>query len=104
LIISQSFSDTKPTHLFIHPIVVGDKNCIGLFGFTFKNLTVTWMVVQKSLRFEDKVYVFNANDELANKEAVAEFKSKYSKFFTEKALEELSSIFLKGHDSNVRYY
>lgn len=104
LINSQYFSDTKPTDLFIYPIVVGDKKCIGLFGFIFKNLTVTWRVVQKVLRFEDKVYIFNAKDESANTEAVAEFKSKYKFLFSEKELEELTSNFLKGSESNVRYY
>ena len=104
LIISQSFSDTKPTHLFIHPIVVGDKKCVGLFGFTFKNLTVTWKVVQKVLKFEDKIYVYDSNNPKANETAVNEFKDKYQKNFAEEDMDKLIESFLKGTESNTRYY
>jgi hypothetical protein len=104
LIASENFSDDKPSDFYIFPIITGKHNCIGLFGFGFKNPTVTWRVVLKALKFDDSVYVFNKDDQPSNMAALQEFKMKYNRFFTEKELEELSTNFLKGRESNARYY
>lgn len=103
-LISLEFTDKeeKPSNLFIEPIIV--NNCIGLYGITFKNITSTYTIIQKTLKFDDKVYLFSSNNLPANKKALNEFTEKCKTRFTKQELDKLIESFNKGTESNVRYY
>ena len=67
LISEYYFSDKeKPTHLFINEIIVDEKRRVGLYGFTYKNLTNPANFIHKILKFEDSFYIFSENDQNKN--------------------------------------
>ncbi len=102
IILKFSDKEEKPSNLFIEPIIV--NNCIGLYGITFKNITSTYTIIQKTLKFDDKVYLFSSNNLPANKKALNEFTEKCKTRFTKQELDKLIESFNKGTESNVRYY
>jgi len=95
---------SEVSHLFIEPIVVNNHACIGLYGYIFKNRTVTSRIIQKALRFEDKVYYYSSNNEKANETALKEFKDNHQSLFTIQEMEKLINSFNKGTEINARLY
>lgn len=101
-LVSRNTSETS--HLFIDPIVVKNSKCVGLYGYVFKNLTVSSRVIRKALKFEDKAYYYSNDDEKANDAALKEFKERYHRLFTTQEMDKLINSFSKGTETNARLY
>ena len=96
-------TNNKASHLFIQPIVANKRKCIGLYGYIFKDLTVSERVVHKALRFENKIY-YHSKDEGSNEIALNEFKAKYGNVFEPEEMAKLTNSFRKGIELNANLY
>ena len=96
-------TNSEASHLFIQPIVVDKKRCIGLYGYIFKDLTTSGRVVHKALKFENMVY-YRSEDEGSNKTALNEFTAKYKNVFEQEEMAKLTNSFKNGTELNANLY
>ena len=87
----------------LNPIISNKNNCIGLYSNQIGSLK-SISGIQKILKFENEIYIFNYKDTILNKKKIKEFKMKYKNKFSSSKLDSISIIFLKGDELRGSIY
>lgn len=87
----------------INSIISDKTNCYGLYSNEIGSLK-SLSGIQKILKFEDNIYIYNYKDTILNKRKIKEFKIKYKDKFSSSKLDSISIIFLKGDELRGSLY
>lgn len=104
-LVNYSFGpdDGLTKFLFIRKNVTDSTSCVGLYNYVFTGLSSN-EIVQKVLKFEDKIYNFSDKNESNNELALQEFISLYKDKFTKEKMDELIFQFQKGTEYRGSFF
>lgn len=81
----------------LNPIISNKNTCIGLYSNQVGSLKSV-SGIQKILKFDNSIYIYNYKDTILNKRKLNEFLIKYHNKFSSSKLDSISLIFLKGDE------
>jgi hypothetical protein len=84
--------------LDFYPIVYDKKTGIGLYSFELVKIVMSHGYLNKALKFNNYMYLYNEMDTTENINRFNEFQNKYQKLFTLSQLNDIKRTFFKGNE------